>query len=125
MLTSRIKRGDIFWFDLGKIDEKTGHVLADIHPVVVVQCAEGNDNSHITIIVPGTSQFKSRIYGWECVLEAGEGGLTERTRICCNQPHTIEQDDLKEINRIGKFPSSKMSELTKALKFSLGMPSYS
>ncbi len=97
--------------------------MADIHPVNVVQCAEGNDNSHITIVVPGTSQIKGRICGWECVLEAGEGGLASSTRIYCNQQHIVEQDELIEKDRIGRVPASKIPQLNKALKYSLKLSS--
>lgn len=72
-MPSRIHRGDIFLFDLGK-PPPGNHVMADPHPVVVVQCDEGNDNSSMTVVAACTRTIKSKIYGWDCILEAGARG---------------------------------------------------
>lgn len=116
-MASRIKRGDIFWLDLGG-PVPSSHVMADLHPVVVVQCDDGNDHSSLTVVVVGTTTIK-RVYSWDCILEAGEGGLQKRTRICCNQIMTIEQVRLEDVNRIGRIPDTKIPQLNRGLKYNL------
>lgn len=121
-MSTRIRRGDIFTYDLD-IPPLGSRVMADPHPVIVVQCDEGNAHSSLTTFAVGTSTI-NRVFSWDCILETGEGGLANRTRICCNQLHTVEQSELLEVNRIGRIPASKIPALNKALKYALQLPNY-
>jgi len=115
-LNQRINRGDIFWIDITK--QNGIKILTKRHPCIVVQNDWGNNSSGLTIIALCTSTI-DRVYSHDCILEAKEGGLPTRTRICCNQLMTVEQIRLEDKNRIGKIPSAKIPLLNKALKFSL------
>ena len=53
-----MKRGDIYYADLGKV---VGSEQSGIRPVVVVQNNIGNKYSNTVIVLPITSRFKKKL----------------------------------------------------------------
>jgi len=109
-----IKRGEIWWVDFGtpKGSEQGGR-----RPALVIQNDSGNASSPTTIVAAITSRQK-KPYPFHVDVTAAESGLSKAGTILLEQILTVSQDRLSR--RAGMLSPSKMAEVDKALRVSLG-----
>lgn len=108
-----IKRGDIYYADLG-FDKNAGSEQQGERPVVIIQNDIGNKYSPTVIVASVTSQTnKAKLpVHVDCHLERNSVILLEQIR-------TLDKRKLKE--RIGRLDYLEMKSLNEALKLSVGL----
>lgn len=112
----RVKRGEIYYIDLG-VDEN-GSVQSGKRPVVIVQNDIGNKYSPTTLICPITSKQKKKM-PTHVEITPKESGLPKQSTIMCEQLFTVNKNDLEEM--VGKLNDEKFKELNKGLTVSIGL----
>ena len=110
-----IKRGSIFYYDLGATD---GSVQSGTRPVMIVQNDKGNFYSPTLIVVPITSVPK-KFYMPTHVFIGTQFGLTEDSMLLAEQLTTISKDSLREF--IGVATKDFMRQVDRALAISIGL----
>src|SRR3972149_3062024 len=110
------RRGEIYWFDFGV---PGGSEPGFRRPAVVIQNDVGNELSRTTIVAAVTSRVPPKSYPYVVIVNAGEGGLRERSAVLLNQIRTVDQSRLED--RCGRLSSSRMSDIDEALRTSLGL----
>ena len=108
-----MKKGEIFWAELSPT---VGSEISKNRPVLIVSNDINNEYASTITILPITSTT-TKIYPFEVVLEANEGGLVNRSKVKANQIRTI--DKLRIKGKLGKLSKSKMDEVEKAIKIHL------
>ncbi len=116
MSSVTVKRGDVFYVDFAgatgaEIDHK-------VRPALVIQNDTGNKYSPVTIVAPITGR-RTRGYPTEVGITPREGGLTKDSTILLNQIRAVDKVRLQ--NRAGSLSKTKMLEVDKAIKVSLGL----
>jgi mRNA interferase MazF len=110
-----LRRGDIVIVDLnptrGSEQRVRGPVLSSRNDV-------GNASAPTTIIVPFTTSSGARLYPFEVPIPAEECALREDSVALCSQIHTIDE---RIRDRIGSIPDEGLSEVDRALEYSLGL----
>ena len=104
-----MRKGEIFWANL---DPVVGSEIAKTRPVLVVSNDINNQYGSTVTILPVTSSTM-KIYPFEVLLEAEEGGLRNKSKVKANQIRTIDKSRLG--NRIGQLDSSKMKAVELAI----------
>lgn len=104
-----IKRGSIFYYDLGATD---GSVQSGTRPVMIVQNDKGNFYSPTLIVVPITSVPK-KFYMPTHVFIGTQFGLTEDSMLLAEQLTTISKDSLREF--VGVATKDFMRQVDHAL----------
>ena len=89
-----MQKGDLYWADL---DPTVGSEIAKKRPVLLVSNDVNNRFSSTVSVVPITSST-DKIYPFEVLLLAGEGGLKNESKVKANQIRTI--DKLRLGNRL-------------------------
>ena len=110
-----VRRGEVYWFDLG---EPEGSVQAMLRPVLIVQNNKGNAASPTTIVAAITSQPKKR-YPFHVEFTVAESGLKKNDCVLLEQLHTISIAELADM--AGSLSPEKMVEVDEALRFSLAL----
>ena len=108
-----VKRGDIYYADLGN---NKGSIQSGMRPVVVYQNDVGNKYSTIVNVYSITSKKKTSMpthvkIGTEC-------GLEKESTVTVEQVFTLNQSDL--IEYIGKCTDKVYKEICKAVKIQHG-----
>ncbi|MFC4782781.1 type II toxin-antitoxin system PemK/MazF family toxin [Eubacterium multiforme] len=113
MGNSNMKRGDIFYADLGNQD---GSEQGGIRPVVIIQNDVGNRYSPTVIVASITSQKKNllpvhvNLYNYD---------LDKESTILLEQIRTLDKRKIKE--RIGSLDVDTLKKLNIALGTSVGL----
>ena len=110
-----IKRGEIYWVDWG---QGTGSEQAGMRPALIIQNDIGNEYGATTIIAPCTTAEK-KPYPVIVSVTAKESGLPKHSSIDLGQIRTIAKSRLGD--KVGWLSASKMAEVDKAIKYSLGL----
>ena len=110
-----IRRGDIFYADLG---ETVGSEQAGIRPVLVLQNDMGNVHSP-TIIVAGITSKIKKLYIPTHVLLGYGFGLTEESMVMLEQITTIDKQRIR--GYVGTVDSVTMNKIERAMQVSLGL----
>ena len=112
-----VKRGDIFYADLGS--DVVGSEQKGLRPVVIVQNDIGNLHSPTTIVVPVTAKHdKTHMPTHVCIPHA-TSCLTMNSVILVEQLRTIDKTRLK--NKLCTLNDDAMKQIDVALKVSLGL----
>jgi mRNA interferase MazF len=116
-MDTELKRGDVIQVNL---DPSMGAETKKTRPCLIIQNDIGNKFSPLTIIAVITSQkgFDKK-YPTDVWVEQGEGGLISPSIIQCNQIRTIDKNRI--IIKFGSLDVSRMVEINKAIKISLGL----
>ena len=115
MLTPPL-RGEIYWVAL---DPTVGTEIAKTRPSLIISNDVGNRSSQRVIVAPITSQGTGRIYPFEVLVPAGEGGLTQTSKVLLSQIRTIDKQRLGQW--IGVLPTDRMDEVNVAIRISLAV----
>ncbi|MFB6080990.1 MAG: type II toxin-antitoxin system PemK/MazF family toxin [Haloferacaceae archaeon] len=112
-----VRRGDVV---IVQFNPTRGSEQRGTRPCVVVQNDTGNANAPTTIVAPCTTSYDEGGYPFEVELEAANTPLREDSVVDCSQLRTV---DLAEriTKNVGSIPATKVSELDRALKISLGL----
>lgn len=109
----RVRRGDIFYADLGDEEDVVGSEQYGIRPVVVTQCNRKNANSTTYIVAVITSEIKKERMDSHVVLPFVRG-LPKQSMVCCEQRFTIDRLRLLEYRaHLGK---KLMKNITRACR---------
>lgn len=111
----KIKRGDIFYADLGPV---VGSEQDGIRPVLIIQNDIGNKYSPTIIAVAITTKAKTCI-PTHIPIKAGTFGLEKDSIILIEQVRTLDKSRLKE--KIGSLDDITMEKVKEALKLSLNI----
>lgn len=112
-------RGEIWWAQLGNINDTVGSEKSGTRPVVVLtNNHHNNSKSTLITIAPMTSQTK-RVCAYDLLIKQGESNLRKEGKICCDQIRTIDKERLTFF--IGALSDKRMVELDEILKKMLGV----
>jgi mRNA interferase MazF len=104
-----IERGDVLWVSL---DPVVGSEVGKRRPAVVLQNRLANRSSPTVTVVPISSRVR-RVFPFQVLLEAGEGGLPRPGKVLCEQIRTVSQERLGE--RLGRISSERLQDVRAAL----------
>lgn len=111
-----IKRGDIYYADLGDV---FGSEQAGVRPVLIVQNDIGNKYSPTVIVAPLTSRERKHQLPTHCTIKS-HGRLKVSSLVLLEQLRVIDKSRLKG-KRVGFLDADDMKEVDKALSISVGL----
>jgi mRNA interferase MazF len=104
-----IQRGDIF---LVNLDPVVGSEVGKTRPAVVLQNELANHTSPTVTVVP-LSTKTGRVFPFQVLIPAGEGGLERDSKVLCEQIRTLSRERL--LQRHGRLPPERLKEIRAAL----------
>lgn len=116
MFKELIKRGDIYYADLGQTE---GSEQGGIRPVLIIQNDIGNKYSPTVIVAIITSQIKRLKLPTHVFLEKGKAGLIKDSVVMMEQIRTIDKSKLRE--KIGRLSYMDMININMSLIISFGL----
>lgn len=111
-----MKRGEIY---MAQLDPVVGSEQGGTRPVLIMQNDLGNRYAPTVIAVPLTSSQSKPPLPTHVQLEAGNGGLKQRSTVLCEQVRTLEKTRL--MRRIGQLGKPQVEKVEAALLRSLDM----
>lgn len=103
------KRGDVVYVNL---DPVIGSEIGKTRPAIVLQNELANRNSPTVTVIP-LSTSVDRIFPFQVLIPAGEGGLERDSKALCEQIRTLSTKRL--LNRLGSLSPERMEEIRAAL----------
>ena len=114
-----IRRGDIWWADLG---EPRGSKAGFRRPVIVIQDDFLNRSGVRTVLaVPLSSNLERSHLSSHVVLASSLTGLERDSVAICTLIEAVNRDDL--LHRVGNLPNDGMAALDYGLLVTLGLAS--
>ena len=107
----KVRRGDIFYADLGTEEDSVGSEQYGIRPVVITQCNKNNERSPTYLIAIITSELKKEYMDTHVILPPVRG-LPLRSMVSCEQRFAIDQRRLLEYR--GHLSKKIMKKVTRA-----------
>lgn len=104
-----IRRGDIF---LVSLDPVLGSEVGKTRPAIVLQNDLANRTSPTVTVVPLSSQV-DRVFPFQVLIPAGEGGLERASKALCEQIRTLSTQRL--VQHLGSLPPERLEEIRTAL----------
>jgi mRNA interferase MazF len=114
-----VKRGDIYFANLGDSNCNIGSEQDGYRPVLIVQNDIGNKYSPTVIIACMTTKIYKADIPTHIKLNRFDYGLTEDSLVLCEQIKTIDKIRLR--NKLAALNPFDRSRTDKALKISLGL----
>ena len=108
-----IKRGEIYWADLGS---RNGHETQDVHPVIIISNDKQNTYSPLVIIIPITSKI-DKIYPFEVPIK-----LDENSKVLTDKIAALDKKRIGD--KIGNSSEKIVGEVVKALHSVLDFPCF-
>jgi len=103
------KRGDVV---LVNLDPVVGSEVGKTRPAIVVQNEMANRTSPTLTVIPLSSKV-DRVFPFQVLIPAGEGGLAQESKALCEQIRTLSTKRL--LQRLGSLPPERMEEIHAAL----------
>ena len=110
------RRGELYWVDL---DPTIGSEIAKTRPCLIVSNDVGNQYSGRVIVAALTSSGLSRIYPFEVLVPAGDGGLAEASKVLLDQIRSVDKRRIGR--RIGSLSPTLMRAVNRAIRLSLAV----
>lgn len=110
-------RGDIYFANLG--GSGVGSEQFGSRPVIIIQNNTGNLHSPTVIVAMISTCVHKAKLPTHLVINRGEAVLNETSVILCEQIRTIDKSRLSQ--KMGCLDPTKIPELDKAIKISLGL----
>ena len=110
------KRGEIYQVSL---DPTIGTEIAKTRPALIISNDIGNQFSARVIVAPLTSQHTDKVYPFEVLIPASEGGISQASKVLLDQIRSIDKRRLKK--RLGIIGSERMAEADQAIRRSLAV----
>ena len=101
------------------MDPVVGTEIAKRRPGLIISNDAGNRVSSRVIIAPLTSQGVRRVYPFEVLVQDGEAGLTESSKVLLNQLRAIDKQRLGRL--IGTLSPERMAQVDRAIRISLAV----
>ena len=117
--TTYIRRGDIYYVDLGSERQRQGSIQYGIRPCVVCGNNLQNRFSEVIMISPITSSRKKKSIPTHLELKAEECNLKTDSTVLFEQIITIQKSQLRE--KISSLSDDIMKEVNDKLMISLGI----
>ncbi len=111
-----IKRGELYMADLSPV---IGCEQGGLRPVLIIQNDIGNMYSPTVIIIAITSKLHKAKLPTHIELLPEESGLSKFSILLAEQIRTLDKTRLQE--KIGKLSESKMRQIERSLRISLGI----
>src|SRR5690348_12525084 len=109
------RRGEVYWVHL---DPTVGTEIAKIRPALIISNDIGNEYSARVIVAPIISAT-AKVYPFEVLVPAGEGGLGQASKVALDQIRAIDTQRLG--HRIGILDAGRMAEVDQAIRRSLAV----
>ncbi|MBI4559110.1 MAG: type II toxin-antitoxin system PemK/MazF family toxin [Candidatus Hydrogenedentes bacterium] len=110
------RRGEIVRVRLGPVE---GSEQVGERPVLVISPDLINENSPVILVAACTTQKVDRVYPFEALIEAGEGGLKRRSKVLLMQLRAI--DKRRIIGACGQIRAETMKKVKDALAVATGL----
>ena len=110
------RRGELYWV---RLDPTIGSEIAKTRPCLVISNDVGNRYSDRVTVAPITASGLNRIYPYEVLIKAGEGGLIEDSKVMLDQIRSVDKRRLGR--RIGILRHELMHEVNYAIRLSLAV----
>ncbi len=104
-----MKRGEVW---LVHLDPVVGSEIGKSRPAVVVQNDLANQSSPTVTVVPLSTKV-DRIYPFQVLLAAGEGGLPRASKALCEQIRSVSRQRLQRC--LGTLSAERLAEIRVAL----------
>jgi mRNA interferase MazF len=108
------RRGAIYWVNL---DPTVGTEIGKTRPAVIISNDTGNQYSARVIVAPLTTGGIGKVYPFEVLVPAAEGGLEHTSKIALDQIRTLDKKRLGQL--LGELPAERMTEVDQAIRRSL------
>lgn len=102
-----------------RLDPTIGSEIGKTRPALVISNDVGNQYADRVIVAPITSGGLSRVYPFEVLAPAGEGGLVSDSKIVLDQIRTVDKRRLGQL--IGVLSPQRMAEVNEAIRLSLAV----
>lgn len=115
----KIRRGDIFYADLG--GQYQGSMQGDMRPVVVVSNNMANKHSSVITVVPlSTKIFKKKNLPTHVFVSAYRAeGLEQHSIALCEQVTALDYGRI--IENMGKIDEETLARITEAVQVQVGV----
>lgn len=110
------QRGEIYWVNL---DPTVGSEISKTRPALIISNNTGNQYASRVIIAPISSSGISKVYPFEVLVQAGEGGLSHRSKVLLDQIRTVDKTRLGQ--KIGTLTTKHMKQVDHAIRLSLAV----
>jgi mRNA interferase MazF len=110
------RRADIY---LVNLDPTVGTEIAKTRPALIISNDIGNQYSSRVIVAPITTQRVDRVYPFEVLIPAGEGGLQQTSKVLLDQIRTLDKSRLRR--HLGRLSPERMNEVNQAIRLSLAL----
>jgi mRNA interferase MazF len=105
-----MQRGDVF---LVNLDPVVGSEVGKTRPAIVLQNEMANRTSPTVTVVPLSTKIE-RVFPFQVLIPAGEGGLTRDSKALCEQIRTLSTKRL--LQHLGSLPPERLEEIRTALE---------
>ncbi|MBC8078424.1 MAG: type II toxin-antitoxin system PemK/MazF family toxin [Chloroflexales bacterium] len=110
------RRGEVYWV---RLDPTIGSEIAKARPSVVISNDIGNQYAARVIIAPISTGGTDKVYPFEVLLQAGEGGLRQRSKALLDQIRTVDKSRLERY--VGALDQARLDEINRAIRLSLAV----
>ena len=117
--TTYIKRGDIFYADLGGYSEQKGSIQCGVRPCIICGNNLQNKYSEVILISPITSSTKKKNIPTHLKIRASECNLTSDSIVLFEQIQTIQKSQL--LGKVGSVSDSMIEKVNNKLMIALGI----
>lgn len=94
------------------LDPVVGSEVGKRRPAIVLQNELANRTSSTITIIPLTSRV-DRVFPFQVLIPAGEGGLDRPSKALCEQIRTVSRGRLVQL--LGSLPETRVAELRTVL----------
>jgi mRNA interferase MazF len=105
-----MQRGDVF---LVNLDPVVGSEVGKTRPAIILQNEMANRTSPTVTVVPLSTRAE-RVFPFQVLIPAGEGGLTRDSKALCEQIRTLSTKRL--LQHLGSLPPERLEEIRTALE---------
>ena len=105
-----IQRGDVF---LVNLDPVIGSEVGKTRPAVVLQNELANRTSPTVTVIPLSTKVE-RVFPFQVLIPAGEGGLTRESKVLCEQIRTLSTRRL--LQHLGSLPPERLEQIRTSLE---------
>lgn len=117
--TTYIKRGDIFFADLGDYSAQKGSIQCGVRPCIICGNNFQNRFSEVILISPITSSTKKKNIPTHLKISASECNLSSDSTILFEQIQTIQKSQLR--GKVGSVSDNMLEKVNNKLMISLGI----
>lgn len=102
-----------------RLDPVRGSEQAGERPALVLSPDLINEHSPVILVAAITSRKTERVYPFEALIEAGEGGLRQRSKVLLMQLRSIDKE--RVTGRYGRITNRTMRKVEESLQIATGL----